>query len=76
MREAPTNIGFTMKSVYPWSFLGRPSKNLVSAVKDEKGNLIYNASYEFDQKGNVSKKINTAPSNTSLGETQYTYRCD
>jgi hypothetical protein len=75
-KEARQNSAFAMNVFSPWPFLGRSSKNLVSTVKNGQGNVMYEAQYFFDSKGNLSNRILSSPDNSISGTMQFNYQCN
>ena len=72
--EAKANISYLLKPFYKYQFLGKPSKNLVSTVKDKNGNLSYSVSYQFDGLGNISQT--TTGNSTGTTILHYNYQCN
>jgi hypothetical protein len=72
--QAPEHIAIIQKGLFTWSFLGKPSRNLVSRITNNSGQVLTEYQYQFDSFGNIQKTSFTG-SNGS-GSIQYGYNCD
>ena len=72
-QEAKENMAFTTHPLYQWSFLGRPSKNLMSRMSSSNGPSTFE--YEFDAKKNIiiRKEFKGLPGSAI---SYYNYQCD
>ena len=73
--EAKQNMAFTTHPLYQWPFLGKPSKNLLSGMTPPQ-TLSSSFSYEFDSKGNVTKRMETTPNMPGPIILNYNYLCN